>query len=536
MTARFPRVEAALFLLGLLLYLPALGARDFWNPDEPRYAQVAREMTERREFLVPQLNGHVYLQKPPLFFWAIMASGAAFGGIDETTARLPSALAAAGTIVLTYAVGRRLLGSRAALLSALVLATNVKVFWQARFGQIDMVLTFLVALGMYFWVRGYVERDARWYPWFFAAAGLATLAKGPAGFFPPLLGILAFLALTRDSESFRALGLWRGVLLWALVTAAWFVPASLAAGGGYGAEVGLRQTVVRYFQPWLHEQPWYHYFKVLPGDFFPWSLFLPTAAVVLWREGRGGGAAWARGALWAACWVLATLVFFSISPAKRGVYVLIMYPGLALLVGAALDRAAATWPRYRAWVAAPVTLVALIAAGGAGYVLLGSPHWSGAESMGAEIHPRAATILAALTAGAGAALVLALRERLRAALAVGVGATALCLLAIAADLLPRLDAVASLRPVAERVEREVPPGVRFGVYPYLQTPLLIYSNRYAEEITTDEELDRFLARPGRRWLVLRAGRARELSDRLPEPVAEVGIPRTEGWFDIFRLE
>jgi 4-amino-4-deoxy-L-arabinose transferase-like glycosyltransferase len=530
MTLSPGRTGGLLFLLGLALYLPALGARDMWNPDEPRYAQVAREMSDGGELLVPRLNGLTYMQKPPLFFWSIMAAGRVMGRIDETAARLPSALAAAGTIALTYAIGRRLLSRRAGLLAALVLATTGKIYWQARFAQIDMVLTFLVALGVACWTRGYVERDPRWYPFFFVATGLATLAKGPAGFLPPLLGILAFLVLTRDREAFRALGLWRGVLLWALVVAVWFLPASLQAGGGYGAEIGLRQTVARYFSPWLHQSPWYHYLEVLPGDFLPWSLLLPTAAVVAWREARAD-----RGVLLAACWVGATLLFFSLSPAKRGVYVLTMYPGLALLVGAALDRIAATWPRYRWWLAAPAAALAVTAASGAVWLLVSPPHGRGLVAMGEAFFARAAVVLFVLGAGAGAASCLVLRSRLRAAVGVALAVFAGVLVAIGVDLLPRLNRITSLRPIAEVVTREVPPGVRYGVYPYLQTPILFYSDHFAEELETEDELNAFLARDGRRWLVVRGRVARELAARLPRPVAEVGVPHSENWFDLFEL-
>ena len=60
-----------LALLGALLFLPGLGRRDVWNPDEARYAEVAREMRLSGSWAVPRLNGEVYTQKPPLFFWAI---------------------------------------------------------------------------------------------------------------------------------------------------------------------------------------------------------------------------------------------------------------------------------------------------------------------------------------------------------------------------------------------------------------------------------------------------------------------------------
>src|SRR3954447_21610992 len=82
-----------LALLAALLHLPALGRRDVWNPDEARYAEVAREMRDAGSWALPRLDGHVYAEKPPLFFWLINASALVTGGVDETAVRVPSALA-----------------------------------------------------------------------------------------------------------------------------------------------------------------------------------------------------------------------------------------------------------------------------------------------------------------------------------------------------------------------------------------------------------------------------------------------------------
>jgi 4-amino-4-deoxy-L-arabinose transferase-like glycosyltransferase len=86
-----------LTLLAALLYFPGLGRRDLWNPDEARYAQVAREMRQTGSWALPHLNGQLYTQKPPLLFWSIAGFGILGGEIDETAARLPSVLAAVGS-------------------------------------------------------------------------------------------------------------------------------------------------------------------------------------------------------------------------------------------------------------------------------------------------------------------------------------------------------------------------------------------------------------------------------------------------------
>jgi 4-amino-4-deoxy-L-arabinose transferase-like glycosyltransferase len=219
-----------LALLGAVLFLPGLGFRDLWNPDEARYAEVAREMGALGHWAVPYLNGEVYGEKPPLFFWAIAFCGWITGGLNETAARLPSALAAIGCLLLVYRIGERLFGRRAGWLAAAAFATCFKILWQGRFGQIDMMLTALVTLGVWFWVRAWTEERPRLHLLFFLCAGLATLAKGPVGLLPPLLSMVAFLLLTRNTEELKRMRIGWGLLLWAAVVLAWLLPAGLAAG------------------------------------------------------------------------------------------------------------------------------------------------------------------------------------------------------------------------------------------------------------------------------------------------------------------
>jgi 4-amino-4-deoxy-L-arabinose transferase-like glycosyltransferase len=224
----------ALAALALVLFLPALGERALWNPDEGRYAEVAREMRVLGEWALPHLNGEVYAQKPPLLFWAMNLASLVTGGLNEHAARLPSALAALAAMLLTYRIGRRFFGRRAGLLSAVALATSVKILWQGRFGQIDMLLTALVAAGVWFWVRGYTEERPRLYLLFFLFAGLATLAKGPVGLLPPLLSAVAFVLVMREPGELRKMHIGLGLAIWAFLDLVACLPFTAGRDGPLG--------------------------------------------------------------------------------------------------------------------------------------------------------------------------------------------------------------------------------------------------------------------------------------------------------------
>jgi 4-amino-4-deoxy-L-arabinose transferase-like glycosyltransferase len=505
---------AILALLAALLFLPGLGRRDLWNPDEARYAEVAREMLLLGHWAVPRLNGQVYTQKPPLFFWAIAFSGWIAGDLNETTARLPTALSAIAAVLLVFRIGHRFFGRRAAWIAAAAFATCFKILWQGRFGQIDMTLTALVLLGVWFWVRAYTEDRPRLYLLFFVAAGLATLAKGPVGLLPPLLSMLAFLGFTRNRREIGRMSLGLGLLLWAAVVLAWLVPAGLDGGRAYLEQIVFKQNVTRYADPWHHFQPWYYYLTLIPGEFFPWSFLLPTALVVGWKRIAEKPAR--DGFLFCLCWAAVTVLFFSVSPAKRSVYILTMYPAMALMVGAALDRVAAEWPRWRRWLAIPFGLAA-------GLILLivvalpvaGSRRPETAILGGDRFVWELTAAFAPMLLGALFAWWVSRRGAVSRAVASLAGGIAVTIVAVSLFLLHDFDVFKSARPLSQTLVSRMAPRDVYGIYPRLDATFLFYTRRFAVDLKSEEELRAFLARPGRVWLLAQRDDFAKLKQRPP---------------------
>ena len=516
-----------LLLAGTLLFLPGLGARDLWNPDEPRYAEVAREMLLTGEYLVPHLNGEVYSQKPPLLFWAMAAAGRLTGQLDEAAARLPSVLSAIAALMLVHRLGKRLFSPRAAWIAAAAFATGSKILWQGRIGQIDMLLVALVSAAVWFWVRSWTENRPALVLGFYAFAGLGTIAKGPVSLLPPLLGTLGFLAWQRDRDGFRRLWLGRGLLVYAGVVLLWLVPAALVGGPEYLRAIAFRQTVERYADPWHHFQPWYYYLEVMPADFFPWSLLLPGALVAAWKGLDGERR---RALRWAIAWCAATLLFFSVSPAKRTVYILTMYPALALLVGAGLDRIATSWPRHRGWVVWPLGgLALLLAAATAALPTIAARRAADIAALGPSLVPQLAALLTLVALAAAAAAWLAHRGQISHATAALAGGLAVITLAAALWVLPRFDAVKSARPLSEQLLRSLGPGEPYAIYPRLNAGFLFYTGKFCELPQGEAELREYAARSGRIWLLIKKSELAKLSPPLPLVEAAHDVDDREGY-------
>lgn len=515
-----------LLILGAVLFFPGLGNHDLWNPDEPRYTEVAREMVLSGDYFVPHLNGEVYTQKPPLLFWLIRLASTVTGGLGPTAARLPSAFAALLAVLLTFEIGRRLFNARTALLSAVVFATCLKIPIQARTGQIDMLLTSLVALAVFFWVRGYTEGRPGFYRLFFLATGFATLAKGPVGLLPPLLSIVAYLLLVKERGEIRKLGIGLGLLIWAAIVLAWLVPAGFEAGWGYLQQIVFKQNVTRYVDPWHHRKPFYYYLTVIVGDFLPWSFVLPAALVAGFRTLEGKAR---KHFLFAVCWTVVTVVFFSLSPAKRSVYILTMYPGMSLALAAGFEGLREVWPRFRWWLLGPLGFVALVLAIASALL----------PSVGAK-RPEAAILydgyllwaagaVGLLAVTVAVAVVLARRRRLFGTVtALAAGASVFSLLATLV-LMPPFDLMKSARPLSEELNERIAPGEPFALYPRIEPPFLFYTERFADILSTEEELRAYAERPGRVWVIAERLELEKIETPLPYVEVARDTDPTEGY-------
>nr|WP_300310241.1 glycosyltransferase family 39 protein [Halomonas sp.] len=324
---------AVLIVFATILLSLGLGWRDPWPADEPRFALNAIEMLVTGDFWIPHRGGELYADKPPIFMWASALSIWLTGSL-RIGFLLPTLLAGLGTLALTVDLVRRLYGRRIAWLSGLALLATLQFVLQAKTAQIDMMLTFFTTLGAYGVMRHVLLGPALW--WWrigFAAMGAGILTKG-VGFLPmalfPAWGWLAYKGQAHKVNLRQWLE--GGACLLAVVLA-WGIPMVMITTFGddpslaaYRDNILFKQTGQRYANSWAHLKPWYYYiFEVLPWAWMPLVLALPWALPNWWRRIRRLDA---RLILPLSALVL-IIVFFSLSPGKRGVY---MLPTIPLMV------------------------------------------------------------------------------------------------------------------------------------------------------------------------------------------------------------
>ncbi len=340
---REERPLALLLLLALalaLLYFFSFLDADLIRAGEARAAEIAREMVERGNFILPTLNHEITagtLTKPPLFHWLVASIGIQFEW-QNWAVRLPSLLFAMATIWIVFLSGKLLFSRRAAVYAVVVLSTSILFLQNGAAARIDILFTLLIVSSLYFFWQAVFGIERRNWIWgFYICSALAVVAKGPVGLLLPFAIATFFLLVQRQVGLHRDLSIKRGLLLFLAVALPWYIamvftaPAELVdnflfgqlahwwEGGSKAATSGGKS--IFYYLPHL-----------LIGA-FPWSLLLPGALFLTIREARGNPRL--KAILF---WFLGGLILFSLGGKKASRYLLPLMPPLALLTGYYLDR------------------------------------------------------------------------------------------------------------------------------------------------------------------------------------------------------
>jgi len=336
-----PWVQFAL-LLGFcfIIYFVNLGQWDLWNPDEPRYAQVSREMVNGGDWILMHRNGALYTDKPPLFFWAVAFSSFLWQGFNPFAVRFPSALFGTLTVLLTFFIGKKLYSSRTGFLSGLILATSSQFAFLSTRGNIDTTLTFFTTGSILCFLHWYPQskegetslkrmKGLSFYGYYIGMA-FATLAKGPVGFILPLSATLIFLLVKKDWKGFKAMKLLPGLILFMAIVSAWYLPAILKGGKEYLDATLMHHSFDRFAKGSAHIRPIHYYFYNFPMDYLPWIIFLPAAIAYGFSSAMK---AKKKEFLFLMIWFIVIFVFFSLSKGKRGLYLLPLYPAVSIMIG-----------------------------------------------------------------------------------------------------------------------------------------------------------------------------------------------------------
>lgn len=484
------------------LFFYGLGQFGLIGADEPRYAQVAREMLAGHDWVTPVLGGHPWLEKPPLYYWQAMLAYSALG-VSDVTARLPSAVDATFLVIAVYFFFRKFRKGVEAD-AALIAASCAGIVGYARAASMDMALTATFAIGMLAWWAWRESEKPIYLALFYLFTALGMLAKGPVAPFLAAVVIILFTLATREIRlGLRTLWL-PGVLLFCAVSLPWYFLVQLR-NPQFFREFILEHNLSRFSSDlYHHRQPFWYYLPVTALALVPWVVFVIAAAVesvrTWWSERKSRAAEpdlELEFNIFACCWLLAPILFFSLSQSKLPGYILPATPAGALLLAEYLRRHSGgeePVSRGLAVVHALVAAAPLVPA-----LLIG--HLLTLHRLPAG-RPLVVALAIALALSAAIAMTLVSRLRLRMLRFVTLIPVVLTVAAVLKLGTVSIDQTLSARPLAAEiaaVETHQLPLAVYGVSRELEYGLAFYRNQTIERYAPG------IASPGEHLLVAPSG-------------------------------
>lgn len=324
-------ISSILLILFALLAIPYLGSVGLWNPLEPRYAAIAKEMFFSRDWFVLKYIDRIYIEKPPLFFWLLNFSYLLTGHVSSWSSRIPSIIATLFSLIGLFCVGKRLYCDRAAWFATAIFLLNFRTLYQMRRVQMESILMALIIWAIYFLLRALENKEAcsKWLTPFYLFLGLTILFKGLVAFIPLLITLLIIIFTTKDL-TLKDFHIPKGLfIILLLISSLWLVPALLTGLNFSHLKTLLGIGVGRFLSMPSKHGPFY-YFQIFFIEFFPWCLLFPFAAYSIFKK---------RSELFKFQWYLpliwfaVTLSFFMLNNSRHSQYIMPLYPAAALIIG-----------------------------------------------------------------------------------------------------------------------------------------------------------------------------------------------------------
>ena len=315
-------IVGLLALTGFALFYK-LGDVPLADPDEPRYAESAREMIEGGSIMVPYFNYEPRINKPVLYYWSICASYLLLG-ISEFSARVPSALSAFAILLAAFFFMKRFCGFTAASCAALVMASSPLYFVPGRLAMPDMLLGLFIILSLFSfylaWNEQYQVRKKRWrFLFYFFQVGAAWI-KGPVGILIPLAVAAASLWREHDFRELKNLRLAWSIPVVLLASAPWYLYIYFNVDQSAMAAMSTKETVGRIFGSGGHQfDPLYFYFLIALPGLLPWAVVLPWALCKRFRMPEAN-----RLRNFLETWFVLVFVFFTLCAIKKPQYIVML--------------------------------------------------------------------------------------------------------------------------------------------------------------------------------------------------------------------
>lgn len=481
-----------------------IGSVPLFDPDEPVYAETAREMIVFQDYLSPRIYNEFWYDKPPMYYWLVAGTFKLFGNSDAA-ARFPSVLMGILTVVVFYHGLSNLLNQNAAFWSALVLGTCVEFFYLGKAAVTDMTLLFFMLSAL----MAFLNRK---YWLMYIAMALATLTKGPIGVGLPAIIIFLYLLASGNLRELLRMHILRGALLFAVIAVPWYY-LMYAAHGKEFIDTFLGFHNITRFTTAEHPTRvlWYYYIPVLILGLFPWTgLLLPS----LFSSLRDSANRDFEVMVFMNIWWLFVFIFFSISQTKLVSYILPLFPPLSAIIGWYIAHLAAErFPESNRFLALSSFVIFLLLSYG----------WHYGSSLLPEVL-FAGNILAGITLLLGIMVVIAFFKYrdVNFAAAVHVLTGVLTMFVAFTYLLPPAADRFSVKTVAEYYKSNCSINAQVHIDKFLRPGFMYYTHTPGKELRPKtDDVTKTIKIPGHQYYVVRGTEYRRWKPADKKPLKEI---------------
>ncbi len=349
--------EVLLLILALALLLVGIFDHSLWTPDEPRVADISRTMAITGDYLIPHIGADPFLEQPPLYYAVTGLFWKALGTGNEGFGRLSSVLFSLGTLMVMFFGVRSLYGRNTAVLSSLILATTIGFFTISHKMIVDTALAFFITGALFAFLSAYRASFKQGYPLFWLCLAGAFLTKGIIGFAIPGIAVVLFVLWQKDFAVIKRAWVLPGITLLVAILSFWAYILYQRGGTDFLYTFFLYNNLGRFIDVGIyqggHERPFYYYIPVLFTEGMPWSILLIPALVFLKKPDMR--------LRFFYCWFIGGILLLSLASTKRGLYLLPMYPAMAVMVSVWFEKTlkvtASQWEHR--WLGITATFVGL---------------------------------------------------------------------------------------------------------------------------------------------------------------------------------
>ncbi len=533
-TNKIKYLEIIFFILVALVLLVKLGESSLWEPDEPRYAEAVREMFESGDYLTPHYNYEYRFDKPILYYWFIAGAAKIFG-LNDFSIRLPSAIFTFLTVLLIYLMGRRLYGRAAAFSSAVVLSTLFNFVKLGRYAIPDATWIFFITAAFYFFFLGLHEPEKSKQRMYlgYVMISLATISKSPVGAFIPALVFLIYMLLRKDWSLWKRMRVNAGIAIYAVISVPWFAYMLIKYKSAYFNYYFVSDHLSRFFtSDFLRPRPFYYYFQILLGDFLPWTLFLVLAFFMSElkfdkiRDKKSENFTFLI-ALWAGV----ILLTFSLSGTKLPHYINPAFPPLALITGIYISKfiEGKNRPGKRFMISQSVVVLTLLIL--VVFVFIHG-HFLIAESMVSPV----IYVLAVLPLIISGFLIYTIvRKKITYFIFISGIGILLLYLGVITILMPVYEHTKPVKDISLYLKSIVKPEDEVCLYKTINPAVMYYLEKKVHEIDKPADLNKFIGRNKRIFIVTKARTVYDFENKITVPVYEIKrqaryLPRFTNFF------